>query len=530
MRLWRKPHCCWRNCLPSTSTHRIPAPKKVTVEALPYVRIRCCRCSDESALVERLHGERVQAGRRSTGTSRVERPPPATGDNEATLPEKAALKTAESAPVEDPYYPDKSNPEVDTLHYFLDLDWDGSTLTGTATVTFRATEDTDTIRLDLADELEVDEVQIDGESIDFDQSDDGLVMQTGALEADSRHTVSIAYSGEPAPTEAPSLRTDMGEGLGWQTDVDGNVFTFQEPYGAFTWYPVNDHPSDEALYDARITAHDGDVAVFNGKLQASDVDGDTTTNTWHLEEPAASYLTTIAIGPYTEHVDKTPGGMDISYWLTDRDEHLYEQMAEEGGKSFDWLVQHAGPYPFDSLGVVVVAGNSAMETETMITMSASAVERPDAVLQHEMAHQWFGDSLTPRTWQGVWLNEGFAMYYQQWYETDQGRQPYGGGLAQWSYYDQLSRDMSGPPGDFNPDSFGDSNVYLSPALMLDVIRQRVGDKTFERLLKAWAREHEGATVDREVFTTWLNQKTGKNFTPLIAKWLDTEKTPVYISR
>jgi aminopeptidase N len=383
------------------------------------------------------------------------------------------------------------------------------------------------VRLDLADELEVSAVDLDGESIDFEQADDGLVMQTGDLEADSQHTATISYAVEPAPTKAPSLRTDMGEGLGWQTDELGNVFTFQEPYGAFTWYPVNDHPSDEALYDARITTHDGDVGVFNGKLEATDREGDTTVNTWHLAEPAASYLTTIAIGPYTEHVEKTPGGMDISYWLTDLDEHKLEPLAEEGGNAFDWLVKHAGPYPFETLGVVVVAGNSAMETETMITMSSSAVEREDAVLQHEMAHQWFGDSLTPRTWQGVWLNEGFAMYYQQWYETDMNRQPYGGGLAQWSYFDQLSRVLSGPPGDYNPESFGASNVYLSPALMLDMIRQRVGDKKFERLLIAWAREHEGQTVDRETFTTWLNEKTGRDFTPLIARWLDSKKTPAY---
>ena len=108
-------------------------------------------------------------------------------------------------------------------------------------------------------------------------------------------------------------------GSAGRLDSAGNVFTFQEPYGAFTWYPVNDHPSDEALYDAEITTHDGDVGVFNGKLEASESEGDSTTNTWHLEEPAASYLTTIAIGPYTEHVEKTPGGMDISYWLMDRD-------------------------------------------------------------------------------------------------------------------------------------------------------------------------------------------------------------------
>ena len=122
------------------------------------------------------------------------------------------------------------------------------------------------------------------------------------------------------------------------------------------------------------------------------------------------------------------------------------------------------------------------------------------------------------------------MYYQQWYETDMGRQPYGGGLAQWPIYDQLSRALSGPPGDFNPESFGDSNVYLSPAMMLDVIRQRVGDKKFERLLKAWAARARGPDGrPRSLHRLGSTTKTGQNFTPLIANWLDTETTPNYIA-
>lgn len=446
----------------------------------------------------------------------------------ASAPDAAALEVAESEPVEDPYYPEKSHPEVDALHYLLDLDWDGSTLTGAATVTFRVAEATDAVGLDLSDAFEVGTVELDGEDVDVLHAADTLQIQTGPLEVDSVHVLEIEYAGAPESTPAPSQRSDMSEGLGWQYDVDGTIYTFQEPYGAFTWYPVNDHPSDEALYDAEITTYDGDVGVFNGELVSSTTDGDDSTdNVWHLAEPAASYLTTIAIGPYTEHVETTPGGMDISYWLKDTDEGLLPGLAEEGDRAFDWLVEHAGPYPFDTLGVVVVGGSSAMETETMVTMSAGAVDRSDAVLQHEFAHQWYGDSVTPRSWPDVWLNEGFAMYFQQWYEVDTGRPVYGGGLSQWAFYDQLSRKSSGPPGDYDPANFGDSNVYLGPALMLDTIRQRIGDQTFEDLLVAWASDHEGQTVDRETFESWWSEESGRDLGPLIDKWLDSPRTPKY---
>jgi len=430
-----------------------------------------------------------------------------------------------STPVEDPYYPDTSNPEFDALHYFLNLSWDGLTLTGSTTITFRTTEDVGEFRLDLSAALEVDQVEVDGRGVEFSQQDDGLSVVTEGLETGATHTVVIDYTGRPEPTPAPSGRGDMTEGLGWNTSADGSVYTFQEPYGAFTWYPVNDHPSDEALYDARITTGGDDVGVFNGEFLGTSQSDDLTVARWHVDEPVASYLTTIAIGPYTEHVDTTPSGMEISYWLKPSDLDLLEALEVEGAESFEWLEEHAGEYPFSTLGVVVVDGSSAMETQTMITMSRGAAERPDAVLEHEMAHQWYGDSVTPIDWQGVWLNEGWAMYMQQWYETDTGRPPYAGGISQWRTYDVVSRLSSGPPGDYDPQSFGDTNIYLGPAMMLDEIRKRIGDEEFEELVKSWPAEHENENVSRADFTRWVNDKTGQDLTPLIDRWLDSPRTP-----
>jgi len=519
-----------------TSTwHRSTAPSVAAAVALVLALASGCSSAAEVASANAPTPQPTATSQQPTTSNRptassltspaTPAPPTPTAAERPVLPTAQELRAGESDPVEDPYYPDTSNPEIDVLHYFLDLHWDGKVLSGTTTATFRATAATDSVRLDLASALTADSVQLDDRAVEFEQADDGLVMHTTGLERGVRHTLTIAYAGVPESTSAPSRRLDSTEGLGWNTDDKGNVYTFQEPFGAFTWYPVNDHPSDEALYDARIGAVDGDVGVFNGKLTGQTDEGDETVTRWHVDEPVASYLTTIAIGPYTQHTSTTASGMEISYWLMPQDEDLLPGLESEGSTAFEWLEKHAGAYPFSTLGVVVVGGSSAMETQTLITLSRGAAERPDAVLQHEFSHQWYGDAVTPIDWRGMWLNEGFAMYFQQWYEKDLGRPVYAGGVEQWRSYDNQSRQLSGPPGDYDPQSFADTNVYLGPAMMLDEIRKRVGDATFQRLLSTWVSDHDNGHVDREIFTRYVNEETGRDFTPLIDRWLDSAQTP-----
>ncbi|MGI8613323.1 MAG: M1 family metallopeptidase [Nocardioidaceae bacterium] len=441
------------------------------------------------------------------------------------MPSAKALQAAKSDPVEDPYYPATSNPEVDVLHYFLDLAYRANALSGTATVTFRATRPTSTIRLDLADALRVTKVTLDHADVGFKHTANGLTMRTPRLKPGDIHTFAIAYSGQPQSVAAPSKRRDLTEGLGWNTAPDGTVYTFQEPYGAFTWYPVNDHPSDKALYDARITTSAPNVGVFNGVLQNKHVDGDVTTTTWHVAEPVASYLTTIAIGPYQQYAGPKRSGLSITYWLMKRDKNLLPQLRAEGADAFSWLVAHAGPYPFSSLGVVVVEGQSAMETQTMITLNRGSAEVGGSTLMHEMAHQWYGDSVTPTTWQGLWLNEGWAEYMQFWFEADTQPNEPGPRISQLRRYDNQGRRVAGPPGDYRPDRFAATNVYLGPALMLGEIRKQVGDARFEQLVKAWPAQHAYQNVDRAEFTHWVNDFTGQDLTALINRWLDSPHTP-----
>ncbi len=431
---------------------------------------------------------------------------------------ESLLARGYSTPVEDPYYPATSNPEVDALHYGLDLDWDGRTLRGTAQVTFRAAVDTATVRLGLLRTLAVSSVTLNGKAVAARRVGDDLVIATGRLGRGTRHVLVIRYNGRPRPVRAPSTRPDMTEGLGWNRSKNGNIYTFQEPYGAFTWYPVNDHPSDKARYDATIRVPRGQVGVFNGTLLRTQVIKGKTVTRWHLDRPAASYLTTIAIGRYKHSAVKMPDGKPFNIWLMPQHERMRPAIAREALRSYGWMLKKAGPYPFASSGVVVVEGQSAMETQTLITAGAGIMQTElNSVVLHELAHQWYGNSVGPIDWLAVWLNEGWATRMQFDYEDPRGVMYDVRGLdlmCRWA------RVTAGPPAAYNRARFADDNVYICPAGMLTELRASVGVTKFDAIAKAWAAQHRDRTVNRGTFLAWLNAQTGKDQSDLLRRWLD----------
>ncbi len=261
-------------------------------------------------LVSRAHRRGRQDRRRRA--SRAPGPPastPTDGPTEQQAgqdvdPDDEAFVPAESEPLEDSLYPNVGDPGVDALHYHLDIAWDADDeqLTGTTTLAFRATQTAPEFRLDLGDPLEVEKVTLDGKEVDAEHNGKDLVVKA-PVRKDRKYALVVQYSGTPEPAKAPTTRSDFNT-TGWTVDDDGEVWTMQEPYGAYTWYPVNDQPSDKAFYDFTITAPGDWVGVANGQLQSQEkVDGNTVTE-WSLDAPAASYLTTIAIGDMVKTEDE----------------------------------------------------------------------------------------------------------------------------------------------------------------------------------------------------------------------------------
>ncbi|WP_433059957.1 M1 family metallopeptidase [Dactylosporangium sp. CS-033363] len=443
-------------------------------------------------------------------------------------PEFDKYAAGRSTPVADPVYPGYGNPGVDVLHYGLELAWAPETkvLTGTATLQLRAAADLSDVKLDFSKAYSIDGVTLNGASV-TGAVDGTKLTVAGKLAKDGLAELVIRYHGTPTTVAMPSHRNDV-EPLGLTVTKDGALWTMQEPYGASTWYPSNDQPSDKALYDISVSVPDGWSAIAGGTPKGKDGNlfrYSTTT-------PVATYLTTLAVGKYKQETGTGPGGLPLSYWYRPGADDKALPYLRKSPQYLDWLAKHFGPYPFDSAGVLMVPSASGMETQQMITMglpdygSEADFKRGfDADLLHEYAHQWFGDAVTPTNWNDLWLNEGWAEYAQFLYTNERDKVT----DKQWEDWarttDARLRKTLGPPGKPRADSFAESNVYICPALMLHQIHKQIGDEAFFALGTDWAQKNRGTAQDRASFIAFVNQHTGKDFTSLINTWLDSPTTP-----
>lgn len=435
------------------------------------------------------------------------------------------LAIAHSETRKDSVYPEIGNPLVDALHYDLDLTWaaDADRLTGRETLTFRATGDAPRIPLDFNEQLAISSATVDGTPVEVSVDGNDLTV-AHPVTADRQYELALEYAGTPAPASAPSQRADFTQGVGWSITPEHETWTLQEPYGAFTWYAVNDQPSDKALYDFTLTAPAPMSGVANGVLASSTTDGGRSVNTWHLSEPAASYLVTVAFGDF-QHTDlSSASGVPIQVW-TDADGDPLPGDTARTPAAIDWLENLLGPYPFDSFGVLVVDNESGMETQTMVTLGDSPYSLSEAVLVHEAAHHWYGDTVTPADWSDVWMNEGMAMYLQGMWEAEQEGTTMLSKTDDWAAFESDLRAESGPPGAFDPTRFGDGNIYYGPALMWQELRERIGEKRFFEVLREWPAREANGTADRREYVDWIEETTGEELSEFFDEWLLDQDTP-----
>lgn len=440
--------------------------------------------------------------------------------------DKPPYTAAISHPRADPYYPAEGSTSLDALHYGLDLTWDGDRreLTGTATIRFRATRDESRISLDLLSALHVAGTTLDGATVPRHHSGHKLSIAAGALTANSRHTLVIRYRGKPHPVAAPATRKDIPD-LGWTVQPNGQAWTLQEPFGAFTWYPVNDQPSDKAFYD--ITWHTKSAwrGVSNGQLISDTTAGGQRAMHWRLNSPASSYLVTAAIGPYRPYEQTGPHGLPITYWVRDADTDRLSVLRQTPAL-LRWLEARVGPYPFDRIGVVVAPTDSSVETQTMVTIGPGVLKSPfgEPTLLHELSHQWYGDAVTPYTWNDLWLNESFAMYLEIRWEIAH----YGTG-AYWhrtlNREDQKLRRRYGPPDRYDRTQFASLNVYYCGARMLYRLQSMLGKTRFAAVLRNWPQQRRFGSADTSDWINYLDRTTHRNLRPFAHNWLDSKKSP-----
>ena len=445
----------------------------------------------------------------------------------AAAPAGAPTLDGWSQPTADAVYPERGDPNIDVGAYRLELAWspERRTLVGTAELTVRAARSTGEARLDLAAGYAVDEVRVDGAGASSRRDGDKLVVALGrSINTGERFSVRIRYRGTPQQAPFPGSRPDVA-GIGAQVMPDGGVWAMSEPYGAYTWFPCSDQPSDKALVDVDLTVPSGWAGVSSGRLTATTDAGASRTYRYRQAEPVATYLVAFAVDRF-DRIDATgPRGIPVTYWIRPRDRAATESTVRRTPEVLAWLEARLGPYPFGSAGVVIVPSDSGMETQTMVTLGPGIGPQAVPVLAHELTHQWFGDSVTPRTWQDLWLNEGFATYLQMLFSVDRMGASRDAALRQWRSDDAQWRARAGPPGRFDPKYFAARNVYVGPALMLDEVRREIGDDRFAGLLREWPQQHRHSNQDRASFVAWLNGYAGRDLKPVVDKWLDSPTTP-----
>ena len=460
----------------------------------------------------------------STPTLASSMTPTQTAAITATLEPTALPGSAVGAPgIGDPYFPAMGNGGYDVQHYDLDLkvDMDRKSLSADAVITARTTQELGRFNLDFSG-LEVESVTVDGQEAAFARSPGELVITPAEiLPADTDFTVAVAYSGTPREGESAGY---LG---GWSFYTDG-VIVAGEPDGAETWFPVNNHPLDKATYSFTVTVEDSFIVAANGVLRNATDNGDgTVTYIWDMDDPMASYLATIAIGRFDVIQETSAAGIPIRSYITPLMRKGVEKNIHRIPEMLDYLQSLFGAYPFDAGGVVVhnLPMGFALESQTLVVMGAFFSEQ---VVVHELAHMWFGDSISVADWQDIWLNEGFASYAEVlWLEhTDNRAKADEDIVSRYKLLAGWKKELLqiGNPGPDENNLFS-RQVYDRGALTLHALRLRVGDEAFFRILRAYVERFGGGNAHTEDFIAVAEEISGMDLQEFFRQWLFESQLP-----
>ena len=428
---------------------------------------------------------------------------------------------AGAAGVGDPLFPGLGNGGYDVTNYTIAIDAhpDDPAIRATTRIDAIATADLVSFNLDLHG-FTLRSVRIGDTATTFVRDGDEVIVTPSLPIVDrAKFSVDLAYDGVPAPLSDP----DIGR-VGW-LDIGPTSYVVGEPHGAHSWFPGNDHPSDTATYEFRVTVPAGVTAVANGVLREKRDAGDSTTWIWDQREPMATYLATVAIGDFTIQTGVGPHGLPLRHVFATRLAAAAADATARTAEMIDVLESWFGLYPFATYGALVVddAFGFALETQTLSLFPRSIAVRstPSERIQvHELAHQWFGDSLTLARWQDIWLNEGFASYAESlWLERTQPG--YNIDREMQSFANKRYGPIAHPTAD---NLFADAE-YERGAVVLHALRRTVGDQTFSAIMLDYATTFSHRSVDTAAFVALVNRHAGEPMDAFFDQWLNAPIPP-----
>ena len=421
----------------------------------------------------------------------------------------------------DPYYPLAGNGGYDVGHYSLKLTYQPAEnhLAGRATIRATATQDLSSFNLDLRG-FAVKRVLVDG--VEATVSRDGqelTITPASGIVNGTTFEVTVRYAGVPEIVVDPD-----GAIEGWVPTDDG-AFVVGEPQGSPGWYPANDEPADKATFDFSVAVPKGLTVMANGVLLSHKTANGRTTWRWRETDPMAPYLATATLGRFdlTQYeIDGIPAYVAVDPTLPKG------QVLTKLPAITRFFIDLYGEYPFNAVGAVVddakVVGY-ALETQTKPVFEVM----PDEwTLVHEIAHMWYGDSVTLTDWPDIWLHEGFATWSNWiWSEkkgTKSAHQQFKQYLNTPAQADWL---WSVPPGDVGGPAFlFEWSVYVRGAMTLQALREKIGDGAFFGIMRDWAQDNRYGTVTTAQFVALAEQESGVDLDAFFQVWLYEPGRPV----
>lgn len=419
----------------------------------------------------------------------------------------------------DPLYPTLGNGGYDVSHYTvkLNVDVQQNFISGSTSIDATATQGLSSFNLDFRG-LTVLGVTINGEPAGFMRGDYEMTLTpVNSIPDGSPFEVVVEYEGTPMADIFPG--TDF---IGGWVKYETGIYAAGEPWGSSTWYPVNEHPSDKATYLLEITVPETyEVAASGDLIEVLDT-GNTATYRWESSHEMASYLATLVISMFDEVIAESEDGIPITDYVEETVDATARSFLPTQGPIIDYFSDVFGPYPFDSTGAIVIDTRFlALETQPRplygVKMFHYLGER---VVAHELAHQWFGNWISPATWEDMWLNEGFATYAEWLWEEHKT----GIDLSD-AFWRTVWDPNFGPPGKPEASDPFASTVYDRGAMTLAALRHEIGDDAFFRLLLEYVERFGGGNASTADFIGLAEEISGRDLGELFDAWLYAEKTP-----
>lgn len=436
-----------------------------------------------------------------------------------------AASTAGSSGIGDSLYPTDGNGGYDVIHYDLDLnvtDVATGMLQGKTTFEATATQALSSFNLDFVG-FEIDSLVVNGQPAEFSRDGNELTVipPTGLVEGEA-FTVEVNYNGSPEQITSVAIPILNGWIL-----FDGGSYVLAQPDGAPKYFPNNNHPLDKATYSFKVTVPEGFDVAANGLLEQTIDNGETITYQFEARDPMASYLATVNIvNDFRVESEIGPDGVIVRNYFDKNIPEEELQPFDLQPEMIEYFSSIFGPYPFEAYGSVVVneALGAALETQTLSIFGTDffAGDRLETVIAHELAHQWFGDSVSVADWKDIWLNESFATYSQGlWEEESRGD----AALDTWieGRYARVDTNIQAgnytQPGNPRPDNLFNGSVYSWGGLSLHALRLQVGDDDFFETLQTYHSRFENGNATTADFIGVAEEISGQQLESFFDRWL-----------